>query len=141
MPGALGRGDSRYPYLGNGGYDVAGYDIDLTFDPEPNLLSARVAIEATATQTLESYSLDFVGYEVHTLEVNGNAASYDRQDGELIVQAPEVSDRAGAPHRCCQRAIRRTYYRSRLVDVGVGFRRSHGLVSRHRRHRRPSDRR
>jgi aminopeptidase N len=90
VAGALSLGDSRYPNLGNGGYDVTNYDIDLTFDPDANTLSGRVAIAATSTATLRSYSLDFLGYEIHTVEVDGMPAAFARRDGKLIVEAPEI---------------------------------------------------
>ena len=32
-PGADGIGDPYYPKAGNGGYDVANYDLDLRYDP------------------------------------------------------------------------------------------------------------
>ena len=34
-PGAPGIGDPYFPLDGNGGYDVAGYDLDLKYDPGP----------------------------------------------------------------------------------------------------------
>ncbi len=82
----LGLGDSLYPDLGNGGYDVIHYGVDLTFDPEPNTLAARVEIEATATEPLTAFSLDFIGFEITDITVNDVAASYERQDGELIIE-------------------------------------------------------
>jgi aminopeptidase N len=84
----LGLGDSRYPELGNGGYDVRHYEIDLTFDPEPNTANALVQIQATATEPLSAFSLDFVGFEVLDVKVDGAPAAFERAQGELIVQAP-----------------------------------------------------
>jgi aminopeptidase N len=84
----LGLGDSRYPELGNGGYDVHHYSIDLTFDPEPNTLSALVEITANATEPLSAFSLDFVGFDVLEVKVDGTTAVFDRSQGELIIEAP-----------------------------------------------------
>ncbi|MDJ0497748.1 MAG: M1 family metallopeptidase [Acidimicrobiia bacterium] len=84
----LGLGDSRYPELGNAGYDVAHYTIDLTFDPEVNTLSALVSIDATATEPIDAFSVDFVGFEVTAIKVNGEAVSFDRLGEELIIQLP-----------------------------------------------------
>jgi aminopeptidase N len=86
----LGLGDSRYPGLGNGGYDVAHYTVDLTYDPQPNMLNALVTIEATATEALDAFSLDFIGFDITALEVNGTAATFDRAEDELIIQTPRT---------------------------------------------------
>jgi aminopeptidase N len=86
----LGVGDSRYPNLGNGGYDVDHYTIDLTFDPEPSSISAVVEVAATATETLEVFSLDFIGFDIAAATVNGADASFERRGDELIVEVPEA---------------------------------------------------
>ena len=38
-PGAAGIGDPYFPLDGNGGYDVAGYDLDLRYAPATDRLS------------------------------------------------------------------------------------------------------
>src|SRR5689334_8780503 len=38
--GDAGIGDPYYPLSGNGGYQIDSYDIDLTYDPDSNALSA-----------------------------------------------------------------------------------------------------
>ena len=85
----IGSGDSRYPLLGNIGYDVLHYAVDLTFDPEPNTISALVVVTARATEPLAAFSLDFLGFDILGLTVNGSDAGYERSDGELIVRTPE----------------------------------------------------
>ena len=82
----LGLGDTRYPGLGNGGYDVEHYTIDLTFDPTPNTINALVLIDATATESLEAFSLDFVGHEVSAVTIDGSEVAFQRRDGELIIE-------------------------------------------------------
>lgn len=57
-PGSSGSGDSVYPHLGNGGYDVAHYDLHLAFAPKRGAVTGRMTITATATQELSSFSLD-----------------------------------------------------------------------------------
>ncbi|MDJ0924746.1 MAG: M1 family metallopeptidase [Acidimicrobiia bacterium] len=84
----LGLGDSRYPALGNGGYDVDHYTVDLTFDPDTDSINALVMIEATATEPMDTFSLDFLGFEITTLRVNETTADAKRVDGELIIEAP-----------------------------------------------------
>lgn len=83
----LGSGDSRYPDLGNRGYDVEHYTVDITFDPEPNTINALVTIDAAATLPIEVFSLDFIGFEVTGVRVEGEEATFERQDDKLIIDA------------------------------------------------------
>src|SRR5215475_14552758 len=54
-PGASGVGDSLYPDLGNGGFDVRHYDLALTWEPDGGGLSGVATIEAKATQALSAF--------------------------------------------------------------------------------------
>jgi hypothetical protein len=56
--GAPGIGDPYYPTLGNGGYDVAHYDLGLTWLGEGGRLDGVTTIDATATQDLSRFDLD-----------------------------------------------------------------------------------
>lgn len=87
--GAPGIGDEFYPALGNGGYDVEHYDLDLFFDPATNVLDAAVVINATATQDLTAFNLDFRGFEIVDLRVNGQPASFERSGMELTITPAE----------------------------------------------------
>ncbi len=69
--GAEGLGDPYFPDLGNGGYDVIHYDIEVTVDPESAALDAVTTITAVADQTLATFNLDFVGLEVRSVTVDG----------------------------------------------------------------------
>ena len=84
--GAEGLGDSRYPLLGNGGYDVQHYtlDFDVT-DVESSSLDAVTTIEAQATQDLSSFNLDFTGFDLASITVNGQPAEFSRDGQELTV--------------------------------------------------------
>ena len=86
----LGLGDSRYPELGNGGYDVAHYTVDLTFDPEHDMLSALVSIDATATEPVDTISLDFIGFDITAVKVDNESVDFDRSNGKLNVRLPAV---------------------------------------------------
>jgi len=86
----LGVGDSLYPGLGNGGYDVDHYTIDLTFDPEPHALNAEVQIEATATTPIQDFSLDFAGFDIAMITIDKQEVDFTRDGKELIVSSPEV---------------------------------------------------
>ena len=82
---AAGLGDSFYPYLGNGGYDVLHYEIDLDIDPVANTIQALATITAQATQELSEFNLDLSGLTVEDVEVNGSAAEYSRYNTELVI--------------------------------------------------------
>jgi len=84
-PGAAGIGDSFYPGLGNGGYDVEHYSIDLVYHTD-GTIEAEVDIDATATQNLSGFNLDFVGWEIEQLTVDGDSASHRRDRDELVIQ-------------------------------------------------------
>lgn len=84
--GAPGLDDPYFPLLGNGGYDVAHYTLDLDLDPATGAIAdGRATIEATATQTLSAFNLDFRGPAISALTVDGAPAAFRRVDGELSV--------------------------------------------------------
>ena len=83
--GADGLGDNLYPQLGNGGYDVQHYTIDLAFIPAENLIDGTTSIDALATIDLSSFNLDLLGLTVEQVVVNDVAASFERIDHELII--------------------------------------------------------
>src|SRR5262245_16499766 len=67
-PGAPGAGDPYFPLDGNGGYDVSHYDLDVTYDPDTDVLDGEATIRARATQNLSSFNLDLQGLTVHSIE-------------------------------------------------------------------------
>jgi aminopeptidase N len=85
VPGSPGLGDPFFPLAGNGGYDVQHYSLDLEYDRGPNLLAGEATIRAKATQNLSRFDLDFRGYEIRRLRVNGERASFARDGQELII--------------------------------------------------------
>ena len=91
-PGAAGLGDRLAPGLGNGGYDVLHYDLDLryaTAAPSQSV-DGTVTILARATQSLSRFNLDFGGDSVGGVSVDGRAAAF-RRDGEELVITPRRS--------------------------------------------------
>jgi aminopeptidase N len=89
-PGAAGVGDSLYPEFGNGGYDVQHYILDLTVqDVAASDLDGITTIEARATQHLSSFNLDFIGFEIENIAVNGQTAEFTRNGQELRVTPSE----------------------------------------------------
>ncbi len=80
-PGAAGAGDSYYPDIGNGGFDVGHYQLDLRWDPGARRLSGTTTVTATASQDLSSFALDLVGMEVSRVTVDGVAVP-SRREGQ-----------------------------------------------------------
>lgn len=91
-PGSYGLGDSYYPHLGNGGYDVQSYFIDLEVDMDINSISGSTIIIAQATQDLNQLNLDFIGLEISEILVNGQVIQYERELGELILASISIAE-------------------------------------------------
>jgi hypothetical protein len=84
-PGNVGAGDPYYPEDGNGGYDVARYELDLTYRPRSGRLSGVATIHASATQNLSRFDLDFDGMHIRSVRVDHRPARWSRHRGELTV--------------------------------------------------------
>ena len=70
---------------GNGGYDVAHYGLDLSYQPSSNRLTGVATITARATQDLSTFNLDLEGLTVSAITVNGVGAEWRRGGGELVI--------------------------------------------------------
>ena len=88
-PGADNIGDPFYGLLGNGGYDVQHYTLDLAVDVASNTIDGAATIEARATQDLSAFNLDFLGFTISAITVDGAAATWDHQPHELIITPAE----------------------------------------------------
>lgn len=95
--GAGGAGDPYFPNAGNGGYEVAGYDIDLRYEPSTDRLDGRATITANALGALRSFSLD-LRLPATAVEVDGQQAMFSQDRGELRV-TPAVPVTPGTPVR------------------------------------------
>jgi aminopeptidase N len=84
-PGAAGVGDPYFPDLGNGGYEAQHYTLDIDVNMETNVLVSTVTMQARATQFLSSFNLDFAGFEILGIRVDGNPATFTRERRELII--------------------------------------------------------
>ncbi|KUL48110.1 MULTISPECIES: M1 family metallopeptidase [unclassified Streptomyces] len=91
-PGASGIGDPYYPASGNGGYDVAHYDLRLKYQPGTDLLEGTATINARTTQNLSRFNLDF-GLTVSEVRVNGKKAKFARTGDQEL----EITPAAGLP--------------------------------------------
>ena len=85
-----GGGDPYYPRQGNGGYDVAHYDLTLRYAPARQHLVATARITATATSRLRVFDLDFRrALTVRSVRVDGKRAAFTqpaRLKQELVVR-------------------------------------------------------
>jgi aminopeptidase N len=117
-PGAAGVGDPYYPELGNGGYDALRYTLDLDLDVAAgSIREARATIDAVATQDLSSFNFDYRGPQIDAITVDGTAATWSRDAGELTI-TPAMPIASGAAF---QTQVR--YHGTPEVDVKDRFER------------------
>jgi aminopeptidase N len=85
--GSSGIGDPYFPLLGNSGYDVQHYSLDLDLDVAgTSITTGRATIEAVALLDLCTFNLDFWGLEIDSITVNEQPASFSRHVGELTIE-------------------------------------------------------
>lgn len=95
--GSSGIGDPYYPLLGNSGYDVQHYTLDLDLDVAAGAINAgRATIDAVALLDLCAFNLDFLGLEIDRATVDGEPALFSRHGGELTIE-PAASLEGGRP--------------------------------------------
>jgi aminopeptidase N len=93
LPQAGGRsaGDPYAPELGNAGYDIQHYTLQLALDPADDFVQGATTIEALSTVSgLSEMTLDFAGFKVGAVTVDGIVASFARDGYKLIVALPEL---------------------------------------------------
>ncbi|KNB53090.1 M1 family metallopeptidase [Streptomyces caatingaensis] len=83
--GGAGVGDPVFPSLGNRGYQVEHYGLELDYEPEGNDLDGTAVITARATEKLSSFTLDFRGMKVTDAKVGGRPAKTSREGDKLTV--------------------------------------------------------
>ncbi|MGI9600612.1 MAG: M1 family metallopeptidase [Acidimicrobiales bacterium] len=84
--GASGIGDPYFPELGNGGYDVEHYTIDLTVTADDDRLDGRTRLELTPTTALSRFNLDLHALTVTAVAVDGQSAEFTQEAQELVVE-------------------------------------------------------
>jgi aminopeptidase N len=90
--GEPGLGDPYFPLMGNSGYDVQHYTLDLDVDMDLNRIDGITTIQATATDPLSRFNLDFAGMEILAVQVNEAAAELHRSGGELQIAPSQPLD-------------------------------------------------
>lgn len=97
-PGSAGIGDPYFADAGNGGYDVASYQIAHTMRLKTGKLSGQTQIRATATQALSSFNLDFL-LPVTSVTVNGVRARFSRPSKHEVRVTPSTALASGTTFR------------------------------------------
>ncbi|MEU8573167.1 M1 family metallopeptidase [Streptomyces asoensis] len=93
-------GDPVFPALGNDGYRVGSYHLDLSYDPTTTLVDGTATLELRTTQALTRLSLDSLGLDVRTVRVGGRAAAFEQVDEKLRI-TPVRALPAGARVTVC----------------------------------------
>lgn len=93
--GAITLDDPYVDDFGNGGYDVANYDLQLDWDPAAEHLDGITEITASSTQDLTAFNLELTGFEIGSVTVDGEPAAFER-DGDEVTITPSVSIADGA---------------------------------------------
>ena len=96
-PAPPGSAIACSPTLGNGGYDVLHYDLDLRYatSAPSQPIDGTVTILARATQSLSRFDLDFAGDERRRGRRSNGAPAAFRRDGEELVITPRKPIRNG----------------------------------------------
>ncbi|MGA8255690.1 MAG: M1 family metallopeptidase [Nocardioides sp.] len=86
--------DSLYPDVGDPGVDALHYDLDLTWDPTTDTLTADEVLTFRATADASEVRLDFAEpLRITALRLNGRLAASAREGKDLVVQSPVRADR------------------------------------------------
>ena len=96
--GAGGIGDPYWPLDGNGGIDVASYEIRNRYAFASQRLGGRTRVELRATADLSSFALDFL-LDVSKVTVDGRPARFVKtDDGHELRITPSEPLAAGSRH-------------------------------------------
>jgi len=84
--GGQSAGDPYIPALGNTGYDVLHYTLKLSLSPGQTLINASAIIDAVSgVHNLTEFSLDFAGFEITSVSIDGVAVRYEREEQKLLI--------------------------------------------------------
>jgi aminopeptidase N len=95
--GAPSIGDPFFPeQMGNGGYDVRHYSIELDYDSATQVLDGSAAITLVPTQDLDQFNLDLRDwFAVTRVAVGKHRAAYFQEDGQELVITPRPKLHSG----------------------------------------------
>lgn len=78
-------GDVLFPDLGNAGIDVTHYDLALAWEPLTGVLTATATLDIEAASPLAEFHLDFSGFTIDDLSVNGTSEPFQRRAEDLDI--------------------------------------------------------
>ena len=84
--------DPYVPGRGNDGYRVDRYDLDLRYAVASNRLDGRARVAVTATEVLETLTLDLARLTVSKVHVDGRPAKWRQRRDKLAVTLPAPLD-------------------------------------------------
>ena len=87
-PGAPSLRDSLFPTIGNGGYDVRHYNLDLNYAVVRKRLEGTATIDAVATQGLSRFTFDLTAWNVvRRVTIDGRPAKFavDAKRSKLMI--------------------------------------------------------
>ncbi|HSH03098.1 MAG TPA: M1 family metallopeptidase [Anaerolineae bacterium] len=91
VAGGQSIGDPYIPELGNTGYLVQDYQLKLRLDPAVEWVEGETVIQAVSRwDGLAQISLDFVGFTLAEVLVDGVGVNYQVQGKKLVVRLPET---------------------------------------------------
>jgi aminopeptidase N len=86
---SFGAGRSVHAGTGGGGFDVAGYDIAMSYQPDAGTLRGVTVVSARATEALGSFTLHLDGPAVRSVRVDSVAVtSFSRAGAKDLVIVP-----------------------------------------------------
>ena len=91
--GAKSIGDTIFTTEGNGGIDVAHYDLNLTWDDKTNGITAKAIIDIESTKKLSAFSLDFHDLNITSLLIDGKPAKFSREKDKLLITLPKFLEK------------------------------------------------
>lgn len=90
IPLQMGLGDERLPNVGNYGYDVQHYEIDMDVFPSTGEIHCTVDIKITPTiEKLQHIYLDFLdNYMITDVTLNRTPAKFEVTPSKLLIELP-----------------------------------------------------
>jgi aminopeptidase N len=82
-------GDPYTPGSGHTGYDVQHYALDLRWEPDGDRLDGTAVVTLVPDEELASFSLDLEGLAVSSVAVDGDDATWEQTDRDLIISPHE----------------------------------------------------
>lgn len=122
-PGPETLGDPVFPDLGNDGYRVSAYHLDLAWDATAKQVAGTAALRVRTTRALSRLSLDALGLDIASIRVAGRTATWE-QAGEKLRITPAAPLPAGAAATICvaySADPRRTLAHTAWVPTPDGF--------------------